>query len=137
MPYDDIDDFSKVPGARLSIPPMSLKMFGPFAKKVVEGLGRPLFSVVTELSATPDDKAQFLLNFELAEAINDEDTLVQLAGRVDGDGKASLESLPQAPTAADEKRPTRSGGKARVSVKKRAGGKKKAGKKKAAKRRNA
>ena len=105
LPYEDTEDFSKVAGARLSIPPMSLKQFAPFAKKVVEGLGRPLFSVVTELSVTPDEKSQFLLGFDLVAVINDEDMLVQLAGRVDTDGKASLESLPQAEAEGDDTRP--------------------------------
>ena len=131
LPYDNVKDFGKAAGARLSIPPMSLKHFGPFAKKVVEGLGRPLFSVVTELTATPDDKSQFVLSFDIAEPINDEATLVALAGRVDGDGKASLESLPQAPTEADGARPPRSGGKQRVAVQPRAAKKKAARKRRA------
>jgi hypothetical protein len=117
LPYGD-HNFAKIGGARLAIPPTSLKTWGPFAKKVIEGLKRPLFSVVTLVSIEPDPKTQFTINFDLQDVIDDEDLLVTLMERVDGDGRQSLESVPSVGAEdATPERPAR-GGKQRRPVKK-------------------
>jgi hypothetical protein len=135
LPWDGTENFAKVSGARLSIPPTSLKKWAPYAKGVIEGYGRPLFMVVTTIKVSPDPKYQMTFDFDVLQTIDDtdEDLIADLMHRVETDGLASLETIPAMDAEpAESQRPARGGAKKRVAVKKKAA--KKASKKKAAKR---
>lgn len=87
--------FDKVDGVMLSIPPTSLKAWTLYVNHVVEGLKRPVCSVVTRVRKVPNETgAGFKLSFEIVEPIQDAPTLRQIASRVKGDGREALEQAP-------------------------------------------
>lgn len=126
LPYDGVTNFSKTDGARLSLPPTALKPWAPYARGILKGFERPLFTVVTEIGLKPSPKNNMAFSFDFIEAIEDDETLAQLEERVTTDGIASLESPPASGEGEQADRPAR-GGKTRAKVCKRKGAKKKAG----------
>lgn len=88
------DDYSKTEGARLNVPPTSVKRLAEYSKKLRE-LGRPLISVITRINLEPSDSGGFDMYFEPAEPINDPKTLDVLRKRV-SEGYESLVALPSA-----------------------------------------
>ena len=102
-----------VEGARLRVPVMSLKGWSTYASKILKGMHRPLFSVVTALSIEKNERSQFLLNFEPVEGFSI-DTTRLLKVRAD-EAETFLEAVPEAPAAEDKpekksrRRPVRGG----------------------------
>jgi len=76
-------------GLRFRIPPTGVGAWSKFAKKLENGLGRPLFSVVTKLVIKPKG-GSFTVVPELISFVNDEETLEVLASRVE---EANVELL--------------------------------------------
>lgn len=69
----DLDNISEAEIVYASIPPKSLKNLSNYLKKDLNiKLNRPYWSVVTELSCTPDAESQFKINFKLVEIIKDQ-----------------------------------------------------------------
>ena len=125
-------DWSKAHGMRLSVPPTSLKFWGSHAKSVTQGHNRPLFSVVTRLSIERTDTAHELY-FERVGDIEQDEQLLDLIERFNGEGKMNLQQLPiQDEPDTSQSRPSRISAK---GGRKRAASKKKASKKKASRRR--
>ncbi len=70
----DLEGLAAADVVYLKVPVMSVKNFTMYAKKTVaEALGRPFWAVVTAISVVPDKKAQFKVNFEVADNIEDSD----------------------------------------------------------------
>lgn len=78
---DPPQNWDKVSGARLRVPPTSLSAWSDYANGVVESLNRPLCTVVTRLSIKTDDVTQFKLSFDTVGVYNDTDTVDTLVAR--------------------------------------------------------
>jgi hypothetical protein len=98
---EDID-FAKVAGARISVPPTSLKNWSGYANKIIEGLHVPLFAVITSIETEPAEKGGFSMFFDLADGVPT-DEIMTVKERVDSDGVANIETLPMLGTGAEEK----------------------------------
>ncbi len=68
--------------ARLRVPTTSLSNFSRYTQGIAKQLLRPLFTVVTQLDLEDDDKNQFVLTFDGAEPINNEEVLDALEKRM-------------------------------------------------------
>lgn len=119
----------KQDGARLRIPPTGLKAWSVFVKKITKALHRPLFSIVSSLTVSPDTKNNIKLEFDALGQIDNPELLTALESRL-SEAKDNLE-LPPALASPEEEtaaRPGRSDGVTRKRVVKKSSG---AGKKKA------
>lgn len=75
----DLEDLASAEIVYLKVPVMSVKNFALYAKKTVaEALGRPYWSVVTEISVVPDPASQFKVTFTVADKIEDSDLFAPL-----------------------------------------------------------
>ena len=102
LPYQEGADFSKITGARLSIPPTSLKNWSAYTNKITEGMRAPLFAVVTELTTQPAERGGFTMDFGYAGVLSNPDIMV-VKDRVDSDGLSNLHALPMLGAADEEK----------------------------------
>jgi hypothetical protein len=103
LPYQEGVDFSKVTGARLSVPPTSLKNWSAYTNKVTEGMRAPLFAVITELTTQPAERGGFTMDFGFGGVLSNPDIMV-VKDRVDSDGLSNLHVLPI--TGAADEEPT-------------------------------
>ena len=88
-------DYGKADGAMLSVPPTSLKAWSGYVRPVLDGLKRPVATVITKVFKVPNEQtAGFKLHFELVEPIQDEGDLRAILTRMKGDGRAALEQPP-------------------------------------------
>lgn len=103
LPADDLapERLADVEGARLRIPPTSIKNFGKLRDVLVKGYKLPLFGAVVAIHIKPHDKKQFEITFEPVAAIRDDAQLEALIGRMD-EATRELESLPPRKSAEDE-----------------------------------
>lgn len=77
----DLEDLDNVEIVYMKVPVMSVKNFLVYAAKNLKvTLGRPYWSVVTNISVVPDDKSQYRVLFELGEKIEDSDLFTPLKG---------------------------------------------------------
>lgn len=92
----------KVEGAMLSVPPTSLKSYFNFARAVLNGLSRPLGTVVTKIQKVPNRQgAGFTFHFEMLRAIQDEEVLRKILIRMRGDAYQALQQPPPVPNRED------------------------------------
>ena len=103
LPWEPGQDLSRIEGARLSVPPTSLANWSSYARKIVTGMERPLFTVVSTIAIEPDSKTQMKLRFNLAAPIGDDETLRALLDRAKVDGVRELEQPPAIGSAEPEK----------------------------------
>lgn len=103
-------DYEKADGYMLSLPPTSLGSWSKYVSRVVDGLRRPVATVVTRIRKVPNEKgAGFTLAFEPLSMVQDEEALRAIAGRVRGDAPPALMQPPpsEAPDAPGGKAPQR------------------------------
>lgn len=95
LPADDLspERLADVEGARLRIPPTSIKNFGKLRDLLVKGYKLPLFGAVVAIHIRPHDKKQFEITFEPVSRIADDAQLEALIGRMD-EATRELEALP-------------------------------------------
>ena len=110
LPADNLnpDELATVSGARVRIPTMSMSGFGEYTNKLVNGLHRPAFSVVSQMELVDDATAQFKLKFSLVNAINDERVLDVIEQRA-GEALTYLERRPEIATEANAALPSKAG----------------------------
>ena len=114
LPAHDIagTDFEGVAGARINVPPTSLKGWAQYSRRIVDGAERPLFSVSTFITLEPLNTGGFKMNFDFGEPLNDPDLLRQLGRRSSGDGLANAMLAPELAT--DSASAPSGGGAARI-----------------------
>ena len=115
----DAEDFSKVDGLMLSVPPTGLRAWSAYVAPLT-AIKRPVMSMVTQIEKVPNTKgAGFALRFTTLRAIHDTTVLRALLARAGGDGGAALVQPP--PTAgvdgADGATPGRRGPRRRKVIK--------------------
>lgn len=138
LPANDLaaKALSTVDGARLRIPPTSLRNWSKYAGKVARGLKRPLFTMVTAINIEPDPKTQFKITFDAHAPIQDAELFDAIEGRLD-ESKESLEMTPASAADGDDEKSSGKPAQRRRKVEPKAGSKKatkkKAGKKAARK----
>jgi hypothetical protein len=98
----DLEDTSHAGSAEMataSVSPTNVyKAFKPYLDYVNDELGRPLWSVVTQISAFDDPKQQIRLEFSLVDKIDDDEALTALEKRND-----TIQSVLQTPFVQIEK----------------------------------
>jgi hypothetical protein len=119
----DLPDLAKVAGARLSVPPTSLKNWSTYTNKIIEGLHAPLFAVITAIETEPAERGGFSMFFELEDGVPT-DEIMTVKERVDSDGIAAIEALPMLGSGSDEEeKPAKRGPVRKKVVKKKAASK--------------
>lgn len=68
----DADEFSSATPAVLSVPPTSLVEYAKYVKTLAKEHKRPTNAVITEIKIVPDDKKQFVINFNFIDYINED-----------------------------------------------------------------
>ena len=95
LPYEpDPVKLAKVDHALIRVPTTSVKNFGKYAQKIERGLGRPLWSVVTDITTKDDKKTVWQMLFDLRSSDVDARAGAILLQR----RKDALEDLERPPT---------------------------------------
>jgi hypothetical protein len=88
-------DYGDASGFMFSVPPTSLGNWAKFAQFVLNGMGRPLQSLVVGLRKVMNEtRAGFTLTFDVGSVINDATSLRAILARAKGDALAALASPP-------------------------------------------
>ncbi len=106
LPAEDlsVEGLSEIEGARLRMPVTSLKHWTKYVNVVTGGLGRPLFSVITQVIIEPSDKNQFEIKLVPVAALNEGEILEVLEKRL-SEAKDALEELPPRQRDDDDEKP--------------------------------
>jgi hypothetical protein len=78
LPLDALDSVANIKKAELAIldvPVTSVKNYGNFVNALATTINRPMWSVVTKVSVTPNARTQFQINFEPMSAVADAEIL--------------------------------------------------------------
>lgn len=136
LPFVDTQDYEGGAGARINVPPTSLKNWSQHARRVLDGMQRPLFSVATRISIDPGRGDGWKMLFDFDSPIQDEDLLLTLAERAKGDGWANATLAPDlASNSAGSSKP--SGGARRIPARSTSNRRSSSGKKKTARKKKA
>ena len=88
-------DYAKAEGVMVSVPPTSLRAWAGYTRPILDGLSRPIQTVVTGLTKVPnEEKAGFSFAFDLGGPIQKEADLRAILVRAKGDAKAALAQPP-------------------------------------------
>lgn len=90
LPFDEGVDLSRGKGVRLSVSPTSSRNWTEYVDYVTETLGRPVFSVITQVTISPHPKNQHELTFEAVGSYGDAKLLNIVKKRVDNDAEEQL-----------------------------------------------
>jgi hypothetical protein len=112
----ELPDLSKVAGARIAVPPTSLKNWSSYANKIIEGLHAPLFAVITDIETEPAEKGGFSMFFDLQDGVPT-DQIMTVKERVDSDGITNIQTLPMIGSGDDNKAERKPSGRAKVRKK--------------------
>jgi hypothetical protein len=102
---DQIPKLGEVDGARLRVPPTSLRGFDAYVATVIDAWKRPFFTIVTRVRIEDDPKHQFHVLFEPTGAINDDALLEVLSSRAD-EAETHLMQQPDLATINVDSRPS-------------------------------
>lgn len=91
----NVEELSKIEGARLRVPVTSVKGFSAYTNKLTKGLHLPLLAAVTKISTKPLKAGGWEMLFEPIGGIESRDTIQILKARRE-EAHASLVALPQA-----------------------------------------
>lgn len=110
-PYEEPEHFQKAEVAFMKLPVMSVKNYAKFVKQVAADMGRPPHGVITNIYLEPDPKSQFVVKFELIDAVPTE--LLPVIMKRHGAEEATIAFPYQPPLEEEERAPAKSNNKLR------------------------
>lgn len=103
--FEEPEHYQKAEPAYLKVPVTSGKGFDTYVKQLSEQFRKPAFAVFTRISAVPDPKSQFKLNFEMESEVPNELLAVLIARHKEIDKGIDFPYTPMAEEAAPAAKP--------------------------------